>query len=59
MSSATSRQRGGKMAKSTLAVPWECEGEVSYTVNMDGSGWWSKLTVLMQLKRAMSYLYGA
>src|ERR1700677_3596218 len=50
-------QRGGKMTKSTLAVPGSPEGAVS-TVKMDGSGW-SKLTVLMQLKRAMSYLYGA
>jgi hypothetical protein len=37
-----------------VGVPGSAEGAVS-TVKMDGSGW-SKLTVLMQLKRAMSYL---
>ena len=49
-------QRGGKITKSTLAVPGVSEGEVS-TVKIDGSGW-SKLTVLIALKRARSYLYG-
>src|SRR5688572_12728857 len=53
--SATS-QRGGKMTKSTLATPGCAEGEVS-TVKMDGSAW-SKVTVLIAMKRARSYLYG-
>ncbi len=35
-----------------VGVPWSGEGEVR-TVKMEGSGW-SKLTVLMVLKRAMS-----
>ncbi len=51
--SATS-QRGGKITKSTLAVPAASLGEVS-TVKIDGSGW-SKLTVPIALKRARSYL---
>src|SRR5258705_9282831 len=55
VSSATS-QRGGKMTKSQLAVPTTSEGEVR-TVKIDGSAW-SKLTVLMALKRAKSYLAG-
>src|ERR1700727_1440440 len=46
-------QRGGKTTKSALAVPGISLGEVR-TVYMDGSGW-SKLTELMQLKRARSY----
>src|SRR6201999_778525 len=54
--SATS-QRGGKMTKSTCDVPGIGVGAIN-TVKIDGSGW-SKLTVLMQLKFAMSYLYGA
>src|SRR5688500_19271934 len=49
-------QRGGKMTKSQLAVPACAEGEVS-TVKIDGSAW-SKLTVLITMKRASSYLYG-
>ena len=46
------------MTKSASAVPGPAagEGHVS-TVKMLGSGW-SKLTVLMTLKRARSYLYG-
>src|SRR6188768_2750876 len=48
--------RGGKITKSRLAVPGVSDGEVR-TVKIDGSGW-SKLTVLMALKRARSYLYG-
>ena len=55
VSSAT-LQRGGKMTKSTLATPARSEGEVS-TVKIEGSGW-SKLTVLIAMKRASSYLYG-
>ncbi len=47
-------QRGGKITKSTLAVPGVSDGEVS-TVKIDGSGW-SKLTLLTALKRARSYL---
>src|SRR5688572_3776412 len=47
-------QRGGKMTKSQLAVPACAEGEVS-TVKIDGSAW-SKLTVLITMKRASSYL---
>ena len=47
-------QRGGKMTKSQLAVPWISLGEVS-TVKIDGSGW-SKVTVPIVLKRARSYL---
>jgi hypothetical protein len=50
-------QRGGKITKSTLAVPGVSEGLVS-TVKIEGSGW-SKLTVPIVLKRARSYLYGA
>ena len=50
-------QRGGKITKSQFAVPGISVGEVS-TVKIDGSGW-SKLTVLIVLKRARSYLYGA
>jgi len=53
VSSAT-LQRGGKITKSTFAVPGVSEGEVS-TVKIDGSGW-SKVTVFMALKRARSYL---
>src|SRR5687767_8524765 len=49
-------QRGGKITKSTLAVPGVSEGDVS-TVKIDGSGW-SKVTEFMALKRARSYLYG-
>src|SRR5689334_23820432 len=49
-------QRGGKMTKSQLAVPWVSDGEVR-TVKIDGSGW-SKLTVLIVLKRARSYFTG-
>src|SRR5580698_6351674 len=48
-------QRGGKITKSTFAVPGSSLGEVS-TVKIEGSGW-SKLTVLMQLKSRKSYLY--
>src|SRR3990167_1519025 len=55
VSSATI-QRGGKMTKSQLATPGWPEGEVS-TVKIDGSAW-SKLTVLIAMKRARSYLYG-
>src|SRR5678816_3613168 len=55
VSSATD-QRGGKMTKSQLATPGSPDGDVS-TVKMDGSGW-SKLTVLIVMKRARSYLYG-
>ncbi|MNP18480.1 hypothetical protein D3C76_1109640 [compost metagenome] len=47
-------QRGGKITKSALAMPWVSLGEVS-TVKIDGSGW-SKLTVPMVLKRRRSYL---
>src|SRR5687767_7313553 len=50
VSSATI-QRGGKMTKSTFATPGWPEGEVG-TVKIDGSGW-SKLTVLMVMKRAV------
>ena len=50
-------QRGGKITKSTLAVPRVSEGDVS-TVKIDGSAW-SKLTVFIVLKRARSYLKGA
>ncbi len=49
-------QRGGKITKSTLATPRVSERDVS-TVKIEGSTW-SKLTVLMALKRARSYLYG-
>ena len=42
------------MTKSQLATPGVPEGEVS-TVKIDGSGW-SKLTVLIAMKRARSYL---
>ena len=49
--------RGGNTTKSTFAVPAVSEGDVS-TVKIDGSGW-SKLTVLIALKRARSYLHGA
>src|SRR5882724_8582263 len=55
VSSATIH-RGGKTTKSTFAVPGVSDGDVS-TVKIDGSGW-SKLTVLIALKRARSYLYG-
>src|ERR1700761_1862196 len=50
-------QRGGKMTKSALAVPGLSEGAGS-TVKIDGAGW-SKLAVLIVLKRARSYLHGA
>src|SRR5579885_35166 len=53
--SATS-QRGGNTTKSTLAVPGRRLGEVR-TVLIEGSAW-SKETVLIAMKRAMSYLYG-
>src|SRR5438552_3313306 len=56
VSSATS-QRGGKITKSQLATPGISEAEVS-TVLIDGSGW-SKLTELIAMKRARSYLNGA
>src|SRR2546423_15512234 len=56
VASATS-QRGGKMTKSQFATPGWAEGDVN-TVKIDGSGW-SKLTVLITMKRARSYLYGA
>src|SRR6516162_5486567 len=49
VSSAT-LQRGGKITKSTFAVPGVSEGDVR-TVKIDGSGW-SKLTVFIELKRA-------
>src|SRR5215467_12891260 len=55
VSSPTS-QRGGKMTKSTLAVPGISDGAVS-TVKIEGSGW-SKLMVPIVMKRARSYLYG-
>ncbi|MCW0466391.1 hypothetical protein NB705_003464 [Xanthomonas sacchari] len=47
-------QRGGKIAKSMLAVPGVSLGAVS-TVKMLGSGW-SKLIEPMVLKRRRSYL---
>src|SRR3954469_3182763 len=50
-------QRGGKMTKSQFATPGWPDGEVS-TVKMDGSAW-SKLTVLITMNFARSYLYGA
>ena len=51
-------QRGGKITKSHVRRARRSrDGEVS-TVKIDGSGW-SKLTVLIVLKRARSYLYGA
>src|SRR5215471_20610318 len=50
-------QRGGKITKSTLAVPGVSDGEVR-TVKIDGSAW-SKVTVFIALKRARSYLQGA
>src|SRR5215468_4520034 len=50
-------QRGGKITKSTFAVPGVSEGEVS-TVKIEGSAW-SNVTVFIALKRARSYLYGA
>src|ERR1700758_3779969 len=55
VSSPTS-QRGGKMAKSTVAAPGRSDGAVS-TLKIDGSGW-SKLIEPITLKRAKSYLYG-
>src|SRR6266581_13925 len=55
VSSATS-QRGGKIGRAQFATPGCPEGEVS-TVKIEGSGW-SKLTVLITMKRARSYLYG-
>jgi hypothetical protein len=53
VSSATI-QRGGKITKSQLAVPWISDGEVR-TVKIDGSGW-SKLIVPIVLNRDRSYL---
>src|SRR6202007_3054270 len=50
-------QRGGKITKSTLAVPSVSDGEVS-TVKIEGSAW-SNVTEFIALKRARSYLYGA
>src|SRR3954471_14849841 len=50
-------QRGGKMTKSQLATPACPDGDVS-AVKIDGSAW-SKLTVLIAMNRARSYLYGA
>src|SRR5438552_2530142 len=55
VSSATI-QRGGKITKSTFAVPGMSEGDVS-TVKIDGSGW-SKLIEPMVMKCAVSYLIG-
>ncbi|KAG0916932.1 hypothetical protein G6F32_016479 [Rhizopus arrhizus] len=51
------RMRGGKIAKSMLAVPGVSDGAVS-TVKIDGSGW-SKLIEPMVLKWRRSDLYGA
>ncbi len=45
-------QRGGKIAKSTFAVPGVSLGAVS-TVKIDGSGW-SKLIEPIALKRRRS-----
>src|SRR6185436_11096370 len=56
VSSATI-QRGGKITKSQFAVPGVSDGDVS-TVKIDGSGW-SKLTVPIVMKRAVSYWNGA
>src|SRR5689334_19767925 len=56
VSSATS-QRGGKITKSTFAVPGVSLGLVS-TVKIDGSGW-SKLIEPMVMKCAVSYFTGA
>src|SRR2546423_1396291 len=53
VSSATA-QRVGNTTKSQLATPDCPDGDVS-TVKIDGSGW-SKLTVLIAMKRASSYL---
>ena len=51
--SATS-QRGGKITKSTLAVPASPDGAVS-TVKIDGSGWSNRIAPTGE-KVARSYL---
>ena len=55
VSSATSH-RGGKITKSQLATPSVAMFDVS-TVLIEGSGW-SKFTVPIAMKWAVSYLYG-